>query len=361
MQTFRCACDNVIFFDNSQCVACQSELGFCPACRKLVALLPQEQGQFQCGNPNCGVALAKCMNYAEHNVCNRCVQMPVSPGGSFCDCCRFNDTIPDLTVAGNLQKWHRLEAAKRRLFYDLGLLGLPYGTAADGIDPPLRFDFKADVIPQRDFWRSVGKGQKVYTGHAAGRITINIREADDVEREKLRVEFGESQRTLLGHFRHEIGHFYWDVLVKGRREDECKAIFGDHEHPTYAEALDAYYKNGAPADWSERFISPYATMHPWEDFAETWGAYLDIISSLDTAQHVGFGGCSDPVHADILSMVSRYQKLGIAFNEINRSMGLIDVVTEIFVTPVVAKLQFIHHLVELGRTENGALQVAATS
>ena len=178
------------------------------------------------------------------------------PRQPLCDCCRFNVTIPDLTVAGNLQKWYRLEAAKRRLFYDLGELGLPYGTAADGIEPPLSFDFKADVIPKATFGAASAAAERVYTGHANGRITINIREADDVEREKLRVDLGEAQRTLIGHFRHEIGHYYWDMLVKGRREDEFIAVFGDHNSPTYAEALERHYQEGPPADWRPDSSAP---------------------------------------------------------------------------------------------------------
>ncbi len=368
MRTYRCVCNNVIFFDNSCCVACQRELGHCPKCRLIVALLPLEAGNFQCGNAACGAHLAKCINYSQHDVCNRCVELPagaVAAGTGatpeaqdsvgLCDCCRFNSTIPDLTVAGNQQKWYRLEASKRRLFYELSMLGLPYGTAADGVQPPLSFDFKADVIPKNNFWRGVGKSETIYTGHADGRITINIREADDVEREKLRVHMHEAHRTLIGHFRHEIGHYYWEVLVKGRREDQSRAVFGDHDHPTYGEALDAYYKNGPRPDWDKSFISAYATMHPWEDFAETWACYLDIVSALDTAHHNGFGGQSDPVHADLDAMVTRYQELGIALNELNRNMGLLDLVPEVIVAPVISKLRFIHELVQLGRQENGAL------
>lgn len=356
MRNYLCVCGNIIFFDNSECIACGSELGFCPQCRNIVALLPQEGG-YRCGNLDCGAALVKCLNYSRHNVCNHCLVDAATDEG-LCDCCRFNETIPDLSAPGHWQKWQRLEAAKRRLFYDLGQLGLPYGTAADGIQPPLSFDFKADVIPRNDFWRSSGKAEKVYTGHASGRITINIREADDVEREKLRVDMGESQRTLIGHFRHEIGHYYWDMLIKGRREEESRAVFGDHDHPSYQEALETHYANGPPADWTERCISAYASMHPWEDFAETWAAYLDMVSGLDTAQHVGFGGQADPVHASLDDMVIRYQQIGIALNEINRSMGLLDVVPEVFVPPVIDKLRFIHELVLRGRDENGILTPA---
>ena len=354
MRQYQCVCGSTTFFDNSQCITCGHELGFCPVCRQLTGLIADDAGGLHCGNTACGAALAKCVNYATHNVCNRCVPLDVG-SDALCDCCRFNDTIPDLSVDGNWEKWRRLEAAKRRLFYDLDELGLPYGKATDQVNPPLTFDFKADVIAKGDFWRPMTEKQRIYTGHANGRITINIREADDVAREKLRVDLGESQRTLIGHFRHEIGHYYWDQLVKGRREDECRAVFGDHDNPTYAEALESYYKNGAPADWNQRYISAYASMHPWEDFAETWSAYLDIISGLDTAHHVGFGGETAPLAADVDAMVARYQELGIALNEVNRSMGLLDVVPEVFVPAVLDKLRFIHELVRAGRSENGAL------
>lgn len=359
MRTYSCLCGNTLFFDNSSCLACGREVGFCPACRLITALVPDEQGGFHCGHEDCGVALVKCENYLEHDVCNRCVRAETAAAEPLCDCCRFNDLIPDLTVKGNLLKWYRLEAAKRRLFYDLGELGLPYGTEEDGIEPPLSFDFKADVIPKKNYWRGGGADtERVYTGHANGKITINIREACDVEREKLRVDLGEAHRTLIGHFRHEVGHFYWDMLIKGRREEEFIAVFGDHNNPTYAEALERHYEQGPPADWQQSFVSAYATMHPWEDFAETWALYLDMTSALDTAAWQGFGGTTDAVHKDVEPMIKRYQQLGVALNEINRSMGLLDLVPEVIVPPVVEKLRYIHNLVRTGHDENGALKPA---
>jgi hypothetical protein len=344
MRTFTCRCGNVLFFDNSLCLACNSEVGFCPQCQTISALVPSGEAGYACGNADCGAALVKCGNYAQHDVCNRMVPAGGETANLLCDCCRYNATIPDLSVPGNLQKWYRLEAAKRRLFYDLDQLGLPYGTAADGFQPPLVFDFKADVIPKNDFWRPTTATERVYTGHADGRITINIREADDVEREKLRVDMAEAHRTLVGHFRHEIGHYYWDLLVKDRVEAECAAVFGDPSSPTYAEALERHYTEGPPTDWQETYLSAYASMHPWEDFAETWAVYLDMTSALDTAHHNGFGGTERP-GAELEALLGRYQKLGIALNEINRSIGLLDVVPEVFVPPVVEKLQYIHDLV----------------
>ena len=132
-------------------------IGFLPCVPQYRGLLVDDAGHYTCGNPACGAALAKCQNYAEHNACNRCITTDTAE--TLCDCCRFNATIPDLSVAGNWEKWRRLESAKRRLFYDLDELGLPYGKATDQVNPPLTFDFKADVIPNKNFWRLDGARQ----------------------------------------------------------------------------------------------------------------------------------------------------------------------------------------------------------
>ncbi len=363
MQTYQCSCGNRVFFDNCACLRCGHELAFCPGCRNVSDILPLDGGRYTCAT--CKLEVMKCRNNSEHRVCNRAVAAAHVAEHPLCDCCRLNDTIPDLSVEGNLGKWFSLEAAKRRLFYELDELGLPWGRKEDGIEPELRFDFKSDIIPDGDMWRSLGKKEKVMTGHDDGRITINIREADDVEREKLRVDMNEAHRTLIGHFRHEIGHYYWDLLVKGRREAECIAVFGDHNNPGYDQALTSYYQTGPRPDWRESFVSAYATMHPWEDFAETWATYLDMIAALDTAEHVGFGGQTDAVHAQFELMVARYQELGLALNELNRTMGLIDLVPEVLVTPVVVKLRFIHELIVAGRDQKTVFhanqQVAAAA
>lgn len=351
MRTFRCRCDNMLFFDNSVCLRCGHETGFCPACRTITALLPQPGGAaWRCGNAACGAALDKCANYREHNVCNRCV--PVvdgAPPAEFCDCCAHNQTIPDLTAPGYAEKWYRLEAAKRRLFYDLDLVGLPYVFDDADPRPKLRFDFKADVAPKRTLWWTMGKKEQVFTGHANGLITINIKEANDAERERLRVNFGEAHRTLIGHFRHEIAHYYWEILVQGRDEEACKAVFGDHENPTYQDALAAYYKNGPLANWQEQFVSAYATMHPWEDFAETFATCLDMASVLDTAYHHGFTS-APPRFGDLDGVIAQYKELGIGMNEINRSMGLLDLVPEVLVAPVREKMRYIYELVKAARS-----------
>src|SRR5262249_26472102 len=164
---------NVLFFDNSICLSCGREVGYCPACRGIVALLPAAGEKLRCGNSACGVLLAKCYNYLRYNVCNRCFLADSITSSDYCperpplcDCCRFTRVIPDLAVPGNLEKWYRLEAAKRRLFYELDLLQLPYESEEQRERPALRFDFKADVFPPNERRGSMEPHERVFTGHA---------------------------------------------------------------------------------------------------------------------------------------------------------------------------------------------------
>jgi len=288
---------------------------------------------------SCSTSLVKCVNNGEHDVCNRYLLSGGTP--ALCDYCGLTETIPDLTVAGNDRRWYELETAKRRLLYTLEALRLPIR----GTTPPLVFDFKGDQLVEGWFWRALGKKNRVYTGHANGRITINITEADSEKREKLRIDLNESHRTLVGHFHHEIGHFYWEVFVKGEWLQRFIALFGNHENPTYSEALDTYYKNGARPDWQASCVSAYATMHPWEDFAETFAAYLDMVATVDTAQNfLSRADTYDVATAEFPSMLARYTRLGIALNELNRTLGLIDFLPDVFSAPVRGKLEFIHDL-----------------
>ena len=352
MRAWDCVCDNTLFYENSLCTRCGREVGWCPSCKGIAPVDPLGNGRWRCAKPECGAELVKCHNYAVENVCNRFVMADQARGDGanpLCDCCRFNDTIPDLTIPKNRELWARLEAAKRRLFFQLDLLGLPRGNEDDGFQPPLSFDFKADAIPQGGSWRKLD-AEHVYTGHAEGKITINIREADDAERERMRLDMGESYRTLLGHFRHEVGHYYWELLIKGKREPEFKAVFGDHENPSYADALDRHYREGAPTDWALRYTTAYASMHPWEDWAETWALYLEIVSTLDTAKAWGLGGPG--LIDDLPKMVHAHQRLGVALNEMNRAMGLHDILTRLIVPPVIEKLGFIHTCIRDAATYN---------
>ncbi len=372
MQTYRCTCGNRLFFENTQCLACGADVGWCEGCRRLTTLQPEGDGSSRCSYLDCRVPLKKCSNYAVENVCNCCFNslalrervgarenpngcstplpphpnpLPEGEGAdALCGSCRLTETIPDLTVPGNREKWARLEAAKRRLLYTLDRIGLPYADAT----PPLSFDFKADVEPPANEWRDAGDAEMVYTGHADGKITINLREADDAEREKLRVTFHEAHRTLIGHFHHEVGHYYWQLLVQGRREKDCLKHFGDHNHPPYAEAMAAYYQNGPREDWRTSFISAYASAHPWEDFAETFALYLDVVAVLDTASHLYKSVRANIRGRSVAPMVAQFLEVGVLGNEINRTMGLIDLAPKLVVPPVVEKLEFIHKVVKSG-------------
>ncbi len=345
MKKFECTCGNRLFFENTECLSCKSEVGWCPVCRNLVPLLKNSDESLACGRPECGAALVKCRNYAVEQVCNHCCIPVAEPGiNPLCCCCRLTVVIPDMTVPNNRKKWYRLEVAKRRLLHLLDLLKLPYGRAEDGISLPLSFDFKADVIPPAGIWRTMAD-ERVYTGHQDGKITINLREADDAEREKLRIDLNEAHRTLCGHFRHEIGHYYWQMLVPQKLDAEFAQVFGDPEHPSYAEALEKYYLAGAPADWQTRFVSPYAGMHPWEDFAETFSLYLDMAEVLDTASESDLVTRVNPQTDDLDHLLARYLELAVAANELNRSMGLIDLVPEVVTAEVRRKMAFVHDLV----------------
>lgn len=364
MKKFHCTCGSSIFFENTQCIACNSELGWCPCCGTLRALMQHDNGQYFCSEPTCNAALTKCHNYAVEHVCNRCVTTPLTPQTEatadplLCNCCRFNDTIPDLTVASNREKWKRIETAKRRLFYTLDSLGLPYGNENEGVIPPLSFDFKGDVIHKKRFWRKMKNQERVYTGHANGKVTINIKEADDIERETARVSMDEAHRTIIGHFRHEIGHYFWDVLVLGKCEAEYIAVFGDHNNPDYSTALDTYYANGPRKDWQNDFVSAYATMHSWEDFAECFAAYLDMVSIIEVANTQFAHHIIDPRTTDFTSMALRYSELGILFNEFNRTMGLLDLVPEVFTPAVLYKIEFIHNLLRNASNTPAMIPVA---
>jgi hypothetical protein len=348
MKTYTCQCGNRLFFENVQCVACGRDVGYCEQCSEVTSFFAEENGDFYCDK--CGTLARKCTNYQVEQVCNHFVtaapEAVAEPG--LCSVCQLTETIPDLTIDGNRDKWRRLEQAKRRLVYQLDLLKLPYR----GVEPALSFDFKGNVVPAEGVWRKGELAEHVYTGHLNGKITINIEEADDVEREKLRVDMNEAQRTLIGHFRHEIGHYYWQLLIQGQRETECVEIFGDHNDPDYATALSLYYQQGPRLDWSRAFISAYAASHAWEDFAETFALYLDIRSVLDTAQHLGVPLPQITNPDAFEEYVVAYQKLGIMVNELNRCLGIFDLVPEVIVQPVVDKLNFIHDLLQKASSDS---------
>jgi hypothetical protein len=346
MRLFKCrACGQTIFFENTVCQNCGHALGFLAESLEMVTLVPQDDVWRRLKTLN---RYRYCANAAEE-VCNWLV--PDDSAEKFCAACRHNRTIPDLSIGQNLTQWRRMEAAKHRLFYSLIALGLPLRNYVDDPTGGLAFDFLPDPP---------GPGPRILTGHDEGLITINLAEADDAMREKFRTEMGEPYRTLLGHFRHETGHYFWNVLLRDAGKlDAFRAMFGD-ETRDYGEALQAHYQNGPPPDWEQNYISAYAAAHPWEDFAESWAHYLHILGTLETASafglriHPGVGRhrllhasiTFNPYASDSIEpLISAWLPLTVALNSLNRSMGLGDLYPFTLAPHVVEKLGFIHRLV----------------
>ncbi len=350
MKIYNCQnCGQVVFFENRSCARCGHVLGFVAERCELSALEPgATDGHWQAlAEP--GSDWEFCLN-AGQDVCNWLV--PAGSGERFCIACRHNRTVPDLALESNLLAWRKMEFAKHRLFYTLLRLGLPVPTRIEDPGAGLAFDFLADPPD--------GSGTKVLTGHDEGLITLAVAEADDTERERRRTMMHEPYRTLLGHFRHEIGHYYWDRLVRdGGLLEECREVFGD-EREDYQAALTRHYNEGAPPGWQENFVSVYATTHAWEDFAETWAHYLHIIDGLETA--TAFGLEVHPAAAEdrqldakaridpylwssFTEMIEVWLPLTYALNAMNRSMGLLDLYPFVLSPAVMHKLGFIHDLV----------------
>ena len=356
MKTFTCHCGNKLHFENTRCLVCGRLLGYLPKQQQLSALENAEDNQWR--------ALAdrrlyrQCDNYSRHNVCNWMV--PVEDRNIYCVSCRLNHIIPNLSEPENLALWNSVEIAKRRLLYTLYNLGL--SIIGRDVDPDrgLAFEFLADQTSDDEFSNQVTPQQSVITGHRAGLITINIREAEDSAREELRKKMKERYRTLLGHFRHESGHYYWERLISNTSNlDEYRRLFGD-ERTDYQQALDNYYQSGPSADWQVNWISAYASSHPWEDWAETWAHYLHMVDTLETAQDLGFR-----IHGQDVSMqtaglqatqgymtravfdglLEDWGRLAVALNALNRSMGLADAYPFVISSNVLAKLHFIHKVI----------------
>ncbi len=350
MRLFNCGhCGQRLYFENVSCTRCGATLGFLPDQLQLFSLDAAGGEQWQ-AHGGAG-AYRMCGNYAQHRVCNWMV--PLADGHDFCIACRLNQTIPDLGVEGNLDLWRILETEKRRLVYSLLRLGLPVVPRSAG-DAALAFAFLADTGPL------FSEQGRVFTGHDEGLITINIKEADPAERERMREQMAEPYRTLLGHFRHESGHYYWDRLIRDTSHlQEFRNLFGD-DTLNYGSALDHYYQQGAPLNWQENFISSYATMHPWEDWAETWAHYLHMVDTLETAWQFGIG--IRPKNAtsteelsshnfnpyreeSIDSLAEHWLPLTFALNSLNRSMGHAHAYPFVLSPKVIEKLGFVHRIV----------------
>ncbi len=371
-RSYRCVCGKPVFLRNTQCLNCMRQLGYEIGRRTMVAIEPAavpdiasdteptpEPERWKIVEDASPALYHRCSNFSTASACNWLIpagtqdslQTPSNLNPGFCLACSLTRTIPDLSTAHNQEMWRRLEIAKRRLLSQLLSLALPVETR---LERPTGLVF--------DMLENTPDGPPVLTGHDEGLITLNIAEADDAAREKIRAEMHESYRTLLGHFRHEIGHYYWDRLVKDSEWLEpCRALFGD-ETVDYAESLERHYKDGPPPDWPLHYVTSYATTHPWEDWAETWAHYLHMADTVDTAVSFGIDANAVDIETDPYTLKDLWRKddanaehflkflnswvlLTQVLNELTRSMGQPDYYPFVLPREAIAKLQFIHEVI----------------
>ena len=314
MITFSCdRCTQLVFFDNTSCTRCGTDLVLDPATWTMRSATPDD---VRCANREHG-----CPWVTEN-------------GEQYCRSCRLTRTRPSLDDPEIADEWRRAEAAKRRLVFQLERMGLDVQGAT------------FDLLSSRD--------EQVITGHADGVITLDLAEADDVERIRIREQMDEPYRTLLGHFRHEIGHWLWTRYVDGSEViEDFRRVFGD-ERADYGEALEAHYDADPPEGWADSYVSTYATAHPWEDFAETVAHWLHITDVLETAGAFGVSVdgphevlTSDPDDAEpdndtMPELIQAWLPLTYALNAINRSMGHDDLYPFVLAPTVMSKLGWVH-------------------
>lgn len=319
MKNFQCRCGQTLFFENTLCLRCNEKVVFDPETFTMGPLADRKL----------------CQNGVEYDVCNWVVS---NSDHNYCISCGLNHTIPNLLVPDRRRWWKSLEIAKRRLIYSLLSLRLPVVNKKESANG-LAFEFLEDKRTNPSVFE-----EHVATGHDNGLITINIAEADEVSREISRQYTGELYRTLLGHFRHESGHYYYQLLVEQRGNiEQFRELFGD-ESQDYAAALKYYYDNKYTMVRDPEMISHYAQSHPLEDFAEVWAHYLHMVDTLETASvyHMQQGSRH---FDDIEELTSKWAELSMMLNALNRSMGLEDAYPFILSEGALTKLRFVHGLI----------------
>ncbi len=353
MKIYNCdVCGELVYFENFKCKKCQCELGYLPIRDNMSSLHALNGGIYKALAPQAeGASYKKCYNHQHYDdICNWMI--PIEDKSDYCISCRLTRIIPDLTIPENHTYWRRLEVAKRRLVYSLLRLDLPLKNKFEDEEKGLAFAFLAD-----DNHPEIDESQKVMIGHDQGKITINIAEADHVVREKNRLDMNERYRTLLGHFRHEIGHYYWFLLIEDNPEflEQFREVFGD-ERQDYDQALKDYYANGPIDNWQQNYVSPYATAHPWEDWAESWAHYLHMFDTLETAS--SWGITVEIEHGyerkafNIQHHIQTFDEmkwqwgfLTAALNSLNRSMGMKDIYPFVPTETVFKKMQFVQQVI----------------
>ena len=341
MRRFYCDCGQEIFFDNRHCEYCGRSLGFDARSLNLVVIDTDSQSRLRAGD---GSVYKSCGNALDFDACNWLIGAD-KESDYLCCACQFNRTIPNQSEINDdgqrsFYRWLRLEDAKKRLIYSLRSHGLPIEDGWSNKDSGLLFDFLEETNSQND-----ANPARVITGYSNGIITINAEEADDVARVRARSELNERQRTVLGHFRHESGHYFWDkIFSKLPLAEYFDEVFG-RTNLTYKDSLDAYYKQGPRRNWPDGYISAYASSHPSEDWAETWNHYLLIFECLETAHEIGITN-EEPFSMEISKVLDLWRRFSTKLNQLNRSIGLPDAYPFVITSRIEQKFRYVASLVK---------------
>ncbi len=337
MRDFTCPnCGQRLSFENSVCLSCDSRLGFALDQMAFLVIAEDELAEQAGSVADTDYQLCANLHLAE---CNWLV--PVAPVRKLCQSCALTRTRPNDADTKALAAFALAEKAKRRMIVELRELGLPIV----GRDADPEYGLAFDLLSSEQ--------EKVFTGHENGVITLDLAEGDDVHREQLRIAMEEPYRTLLGHFRHEVGHYYFYRLIAPVPEyaQQFEQLFGDPD-ADYQQALDRHYNDGPPTDWQQDFVSSYATMHPAEDWAETFAHYLHIRDTLDTAAAFGFAPAGATYERRVLgpsgfgTITDMWLPLSWGLNMVNRSMGKDDLYPFVLTPTVLDKMQFIHTVID---------------
>jgi hypothetical protein len=372
VRSFSChRCHGLVFFENTSCLNCNARLGFSADVGDMLTLAPVPTSV-----PD-GQVFEVIAGPGDHQPWRRCANVgiaacnwvvPADGHALRCASCALTRTRPADGDSEAMAALAIAERAKRRLVFQLFELGLPIVDRAQDPDEGLAFDLLSS------------RTGKITTGHADGVITLDLAESDDAHREAMRHHLQEPYRTLLGHFRHEIGHYYWSVLVQhSGRLDACRDLFGD-DRADYARSLDRHYHDGPPADWKRSYVSAYATMHPWEDWAETFAHILHIRDTIQSAAAFGMvvagpldqDGRRDPERVAVPmpeavgehafdSLISTWLPLTTALNAVNRSMGNDDLYPFVLAPRVIEKLAFVHQAIVAAAPAAGSAPGGSTA
>ena len=351
MKSFQCTCGNTLFFESSRCLACGLDVGYEPG----LGVIRRLDKKFRL-----------CANGQRHAACNWLV--PAGSGEAFCVSCRLNRTIPDLGNALNRHHWSLMEAAKRRLLHTLIGFQISLPTLAEDPLNGLAFDIVSTTLDPA-----------ATTGHLSGVITVSLEEADDTWRQINRQQLGEASRTLLGHFRHESGHYLWYRCLSRLDWDHpwrmaFREVFGNEALP-YSEGLARHYQYGPPSDWQQNYISAYSASHPWEDWAESWAHYLQMVDGIETCEQLSIraepaaaqpgiiplpdvlGTRSAAEDASFHALLQRWISLVTTLNEISRSFGAPFLYPYVISPAVARKLRLVHHFASVAVITDSASAV----